>query len=152
MNEKKQAINQKWKQVSQDSILDFQNILNILNRYYSQFESSNPKTESSLFREEVGKAREEDLEIYLKKFGRYEYLIFAIIHTENGKKSDSWIHIDGVSEERDGFKKKNLLNHPVFEIICMQDIFEKSIELEDISPDQEYPESANNPRVKKKAE
>ena len=64
---------------------------------------------------------------FVKKFGNYEYLIYSEIK-ENGEKvrSDTWIHIDGIGEERDLFTSKDILTHPVHNILCMRDLYKDS--------------------------
>ena len=67
-----------------------------------------------------------NLRIFLKKFGVYEFLIVVEITQPtqeelslfplSTKKMDSWIHIDGVSQERVYMKEKGRLEHPVFKI------------------------------------
>jgi hypothetical protein len=133
MNKKKKKEFQKtnWKKLQEKSIPEFQNILSILNRYYNQLDSSRNKTESFIFREDVSKESIENLEIYLKKFGEYEFLILAKINNFDRNRSDSWIHIDGISEERNSHTKANNSNHPVFQIVCLQDLYEEAVEVEE---------------------
>jgi|JI10StandDraft_1071094.scaffolds.fasta_scaffold245774_1 hypothetical protein len=40
---------------------------------------------------------------------------------------DSWIHVDGISQERILMKEKGILKHPVFNIISLQDILLKEL-------------------------
>ena len=106
-----------WKIVSEATqIKAFQRILGVLNRYYSDF---GKKSESLTFRELVEKSNTDDVEIQIKKFGGYEYLIKATV----GTLSDSWIHLDGIGEEREIHTSTNNLGHPVFSIVCLGDIY-----------------------------
>ena len=119
-----EAIPGEWKKLNSNGIIEFQNIIRILNRYYTAFSSEDKKTNTQKFREEISYTNPEKLEIYAKKFGNYEYLIYGEIQENNEKlKSDTWIHIDGIAEERDTFMNKEILSHPVFNIVCMSDIY-----------------------------
>jgi hypothetical protein len=122
-----EAIPGEWKRLDENGVLEFQNILRILNRYYDAFSSDKDKTETQKFREEASLIQPEKLEFFVKKFGNYEYLIYSEIK-ENGEKvrSDTWIHIDGIGEERDLFTSKDILTHPVHNILCMRDLYKDS--------------------------
>lgn len=118
-----------WKQLAETDKPEFQNILGILNRYYSQFSKDKEETQSFLppvkFRKDVEKSKPEEVSIYLKKFGKYEFLVYVEISGDKPRK-DSWIHIDGVQQERDDFLKKGIKTHPVFEITCLEDLYQKA--------------------------
>jgi hypothetical protein len=41
---------------------------------------------------------------------------------------DYWIHVDGIAEERERFRKSGTdLHHPVFELECLEDILENQL-------------------------
>jgi hypothetical protein len=107
------------KEFSQVQIIELQKIIKILNRYYNSFNKE--KSVSQSFRELVEQTQPENLKIEVRKFGNYEYLISAEI-VNRGK--DSWIHMDGISQERDELRKREILNHPVFSIVSLGDIFD----------------------------
>jgi len=102
---------------------EFKNIVRILNRYYNLNPSENHPSPAHTFREDIVQAKLDELRIFLKKFGSYEYLVVVEISTEKGARMDSWIHIDGVSQERIVMTEKGKLDHPVFRIISMEDLF-----------------------------
>lgn len=102
---------------------DFQNIVRILNRYYNLFPAANHPTPAHKFREDIVQSVIENLRVFLKKFGTYEFLIVVEISSPQGKRMDSWIHIDGVSQERVTMTEKGNLEHPVFRIVCLEDLF-----------------------------
>ena len=107
------------KEFNQVQIIELQKIIKILNRYYNSFNKE--KSVSQSFRELVEQSQPENLKIEVRKFGNYEYLISAeILH--RGK--DSWIHMDGISEERKTFIEKGITDHPVFKIVSLGDIFD----------------------------
>jgi hypothetical protein len=107
------------KEFNQVQIIELQKIVKALNRYYNSFNKE--KSVSQSFRELVEQSQPENLKIEVRKFGSYEYLINAeILH--RGK--DSWIHMDGISQERDELRKREILNHPVFKIVSLGDIFD----------------------------
>jgi hypothetical protein len=107
------------KEFSEVQIIELQKIIKVLNRYYNSFNKE--KTVSQSFRELVEETQPENLKISVRKFGSYEYLISAeILHRGN----DSWIHMDGISEERKIMLEKGITNHPVFSIVSLGDIFD----------------------------
>lgn len=108
----------------QKNIGDFKQILRILNHFYSGIREKISETE--MFREEIIHTKEENLEIFLKKFGDYEYLVAVKIQEEENSRMDSWIHIDGVLQEREFMKEIGNLNHPVFSIPCISDLYNNS--------------------------
>lgn len=105
---------------------DFKHIVHILNRYYDLCPSASHPSPAHLFREELVRTENESLRIFMKKFGRFEMLVVVEIHTEQGKKMDSWIHIDGISQEREMMAERGKTDHPVFKIVSMLDIFGRS--------------------------
>jgi hypothetical protein len=107
------------KEFNELQIVELQKIVKVLNRYYNSFNKE--KSVSQSFRELVEQSQPENLKIEVRKFGNYEYLISAEI-VNRGK--DSWIHMDGISQERDELRKREILNHPVFSIVSLGDIFD----------------------------
>lgn len=108
---------------------EFKRIVAILNRFYNLQPSSNHPTPAHIFREEIVFAEADKLRIFLKKFGRYEFLVVVEIKTELGKKMDSWIHIDGIAQERLIMKEKGKLDHPVFKITSLNDLYQNYTEI-----------------------
>lgn len=101
----------------------FKKILHSVNKYYA---FSNPKKSACQdFREEVVLTENENLDIFIKRFGEYEFFIGVKIYTKKGSRFDSWIHVDGVSQERVIMTEKNEY-HPVFDLPCITDLFEKN--------------------------
>lgn len=117
MNRATKAI---WKELKKKKD-EFQKILAVLNRYYHR--SGEELTQSQLFREKVASANKENIRIFLQKFGKYEYLILVKIFEQEEWREDSWIHVDGIQEEREQLKRRGLLNHPVFSITCLTDLY-----------------------------
>ena len=104
----------------------FYQILNVLARYYKQFELETQPTESQKFRDDLIETSPADCRVFFKKFTEFEYLIYAEIHEKNNIRSDYWIHVDGIAEERNEQKCRNNPEHPVFSIVCVSDLFEKN--------------------------
>jgi hypothetical protein len=119
---KRKKITETWYRLT-GGLDEFKNILSVLNRYYSNMSDS--KSESLKFREEVILTKDENLEVFIKKFGTYEYIIAVKIKKDGSEKIDSWIHIDGIIQEREMFEKMGNKEHPVFSIIAITDIFLK---------------------------
>lgn len=125
----------------------FMDMLQVLNRFYEATQVT--EDDSMRFRKDLvagsiieasGRKpkRYNDLflaatSIYIRKFGAYEYLVYVAVDSEGNHRSDSWIHIDGIAEEREQLTKKGVTDHPVFTITCMSDLYEHAVkaELED---------------------
>lgn len=101
---------------------EFQDILKILNRFYEQLPDEEPNP-TRQFREKILNADPENLRIFFKKFGLYEFIVAAEIKEKEGIQSDSWIHIDGIAQERAELSKIGLTGHPIFSITCISDLF-----------------------------
>jgi len=121
----KTSNNSEWMELIEEKD-EFKHTVNIMNRYYSLHPSASHPTPAHLFREELVRTENEALRIFMKKFGRFEMLVVVEIHTEQGKKMDSWIHIDGISQEREMMAERGKTDHPVFKIVSMLDIFGRS--------------------------
>lgn len=98
---------------------EFQRIMQILNSYYA----ATKKEEPTEIRKTLPELGEQDFQLFIKKFGTHEYLI----HVRVGRKNDSWIHIDGIGEERDRFKEQKLDDHPVFGIYSLGDLYRRTV-------------------------
>ena len=64
------------------------------------------------------------LQIFLKRNSEYEFKICVII--KETKEINWWYHIDGILEDRHEYQKENITNHPVFFIICINDLFQSN--------------------------
>ncbi len=121
-----------WREIVKGSKPNFIRIVQTLNRYYSQVDQGSLEDKGFQFRKALTELPEDAFSIFLKRFGKYEYLVHAKLSPKRIKKQDNplqmkedtWIHIDGIQEERDYFKKKGIEDHPVFLIEAMTDIFE----------------------------
>ncbi|MCZ8239180.1 MAG: hypothetical protein O9346_14460 [Leptospiraceae bacterium] len=117
---------EKWKELVERKS-DFQHILRVLNRYYENRESSAQLGQSHFFRKRLTEESENNFKIFIKKFGNYEYLIHAEIHAaKQSMEKETWIHIDGISEEREQLEKQGITEHPLFSIIGVGDLFQES--------------------------
>lgn len=105
---------------------DFLHIINVLNRYYDMYPPKNHPSESHQFREDLTRTPVQNIRIFLKKFGDYEFLISAEILEADNKRMDSWIHVDGIKQERNELEGKGIHDHPVFQIVCLTDLYEDS--------------------------
>lgn len=116
--------NEKWMELI-DKKDEFQSIIAVLNRYYNLNPPKNHPSSAYRFREELVIASLDSIRVFIKRYGQYEYLIAVEILQESNKKMDSWIHIDGIQQERDELKSKNVVEHPVFNIFCISDLYSK---------------------------
>ncbi|TGM97414.1 LIC_13246 family protein [Leptospira dzoumogneensis] len=113
-----------WMKLKTDQ-LGFLGIIHSVNRFYDSLQGSQ-SNELRYFRRKLVRTDFRYSKIFMKKFGDYEYLIYARIETRGKSESDSWIHIDGIRMERDEMKAKGVKDHPSYEIRCLSDIFESS--------------------------
>ncbi|MEI7011264.1 LIC_13246 family protein [Leptospira licerasiae] len=113
-----------WMKLQTDQ-LGFLGIIHSVNRFYDSLQGSQTK-ELRYFRRKLVRTDFRYSKIFMKKFGDYEYLIYARIETKGKSESDSWIHIDGIKMERDEMRAKGVKDHPSYEIRCLSDIFESS--------------------------
>jgi len=121
---------EKWMTLT-SNVREFLHILKVLNRFYDSHGVPNT-TECHLFRKRMVEVGDPSLmHIHICKIGSYEFLIHCRLVGEN--KESTWIHVDGIAEERERLIKISIDNHPVFGIACMTDLFEKYTE-----PDHEF--------------
>ncbi|TGL60861.1 LIC_13246 family protein [Leptospira sarikeiensis] len=113
-----------WMKLNTDQ-LGFLGIVHSINRFYDGIQGSQSK-ELRYFRKKLVRTDFRKSHIFLKKFGDYEYLIYARIESNGNSESDTWVHVDGIRMERDKMKAKGVRNHPSYEIRCLSDIFETS--------------------------
>lgn len=71
---------------------------------------------------------DESFRVYLKRFGNYEYLVTAEIIEGNSSRMDSWIHVDGIKQERDELLSQGNLSHPVHAVISLSDLYSGACE------------------------
>ncbi|TGK18080.1 hypothetical protein EHO61_11545 [Leptospira fluminis] len=113
-----------WRKLNKDT-LGFFRIVRTLNRYYDSIRQPE-NIDPTSFRKRLVDTVPEKTEIFFKKFGSYEYLVFARIFSRGKSESDSWIHIDGIRQEQDDMRERAVPDHPVFSIRCLSDIYEDS--------------------------
>ncbi|MDX1958831.1 MAG: hypothetical protein SFU98_09670 [Leptospiraceae bacterium] len=121
---KKKKKKAEWRALH-DGKAEFLKILSDLNSFYRE-RSRGTNVMISHFREEVAQKNPSELNILLMKFGYFEFLVWCEIIEETNNRAESWIHIDGISHEREQLKEAGILTHPVFEITCMNDLYEKA--------------------------
>lgn len=108
-------------------IKDFLGILKVTQKFYSMYPSSNHPSPAFLNREELLVA--DPLNIHLEVFRLTESYQYAVKAYDKSKREFdenicTWIHIDGIQQERDDYSKNNP-THPVFSIINLTDIFNR---------------------------
>lgn len=107
---------------SLDDKKELQKIVSILNRYCG---IKTPETEK---REKLVLTSPEKIKIRLKKFGENQFFVDCIILAD--KKKDfvkcDWLHVDAIVEERKIMTEKEKLDHPVFKIVCLSDLWDRA--------------------------
>jgi len=119
--EKKESLNsipvQSFKEFNVVQIQKFQKILKVLNQYYNTI-NYNKKSETQINRDRIEKENPENIILKVRKFGDHEYVVDAEI---KNVVRDTWIHFDGIAQERKLVKDKP--DHPIFQIECLEDIY-----------------------------
>ena len=107
---------------SLDDKKELQKIVNIINRYYG---IKTPVTEK---REKLVLTSPEKIKIRLKKIGDSQFFVDCIILAD--KKKDfvkcDWLHVDAIVEERKIMTERGNLDHPVFKIVCLSDLWDRA--------------------------
>lgn len=93
----KNTLKPDWKELTDKD--EFKNIVDILCRYYRKNDTS-IRTRSHLFREQIVKTDNDNLKIFIRQFDLFQYLLVVELSTSEGKKIDSWIHIDDIAQEK----------------------------------------------------
>ena len=124
-----------WKQITtENGKVEFVNIVGILTKYYN-LNSNAPKGKGQIFREKIIESNINDLKIFLKIFGEAEYIVVVEIKSNDKTEIDSWIHIDGIAKERQIIKRKGDLNHQIFKIVSLGDLYESHSEIVEKVPE-----------------
>jgi len=107
----------------------FQHIMMVLNRYYLQTEEHGIEhtDPSRQFRLDLVRMDTDNLKIFIKKFSNYEYLVYSELEEREEIRTDYWVHIDGIQQERDELASNGgREDHPVFSIYCMSDLYKNN--------------------------
>ena len=108
-----------WKEIKEETDKkEFQAIIHILNRYYSL--NNGVKNE---FREKLVLANSESFTVKLKAMAGNSFSV--LVELDNAL--ETWIHLDGIVEERETMTEKGNLDHPVFKIVCLTDLYENAV-------------------------
>ncbi|WP_411823712.1 LIC_13246 family protein [Leptospira sp. 'Mane'] len=105
---------------------EFQHILRVLNHYYEACSIQNTKLQK--FRQVLVESPAAKIRVFLSKIGDYEYYVSACILTRSPE-TQTWIHVDGISEERSRMLAIGNRNHPVFSITSLGDLFSDHTEV-----------------------
>ncbi|WP_061243536.1 LIC_13246 family protein [Leptospira interrogans] len=119
-----------WKEVDSAGMIKFYQILKVLNCFYDL----GVKNKRREFKNQLLKSS--NVKIYLRKLNKYSYLVFAEISDSGSILQDDWIHIDEIQEARDRFKSIGNLDHPVFNIPCLTEVYEEHSDVIDYIPER----------------
>ena len=112
------AVKETWKEIKEETDKkEFQKIIHILNRYYAL---SGVKNE---FREKLVLANSESFTVKLKAMAGNAFSVLV----ELDNVLETWIHLDGIVEERKTMTEKGNLDHPVFKIVCLTDLYKNAV-------------------------
>ncbi|MCG6140564.1 hypothetical protein EHR01_09800 [Leptospira mtsangambouensis] len=98
---------------------EFLHILRILNHYYEM--RGETKSKQYAFRRHLADSSPESVQIFFSKLGPFEYQVACRVLPE--EQVETWIHIDGIAEERERLKQIGNTEHPVFSLVCLGDLF-----------------------------
>ena len=114
------AVKENWKEIKNETDKkEFQKIIHILNRYYSL--NNGAKNE---FREKLVLSNSQSFTVKLKSM---EGNAFSVL-VEMDNVLETWIHLDGIVEERKIMTEKANLDHPVFKIVCLTDLYKNAVD------------------------
>jgi hypothetical protein len=113
-----------WKELTSRKD-EFLHILRILNHYYEM--QSQTKNELYLFRRNLVERPPEQIRIFFSKIGTYEFFV-SVSQSLDLDALKTWLHMDGIAEERERFREIGNMDHPVFSITCLSDLFENATE------------------------
>ncbi|PJZ29846.1 LIC_13246 family protein [Leptospira kmetyi] len=99
---------------------EFRRIVSTLNRFYIPRIPFSKLNEGQRMRFRLAENPVKDFEVFFKKNRECEFLVFLKV---DGR-FESWIHLDGIQEERDRFLKEGKTDHDIFQIICLSDLYE----------------------------
>ncbi|MDF3820435.1 hypothetical protein P3G55_11015 [Leptospira sp. 96542] len=98
---------------------EFLHILRILNHYYEmRGETRSPQFQ---FRCQLVGSATDQVRIFFSRLGDYEFQVACSLGQEGP--FETWIHIDGIAEERSKLKGIGQSDHPVFQLVCLSDLF-----------------------------
>ncbi|TGK86298.1 hypothetical protein EHQ23_07795 [Leptospira bourretii] len=98
---------------------EFLHILRILNHYYEM--RGETKSKQYAFRRHLADSSPESVQIFFSRLGPFEYQVACRVLPE--EQVETWIHIDGIAEERERLKQIGNTEHPVFSLVCLGDLF-----------------------------
>ena len=108
-----------WKEIKNETDKkEFQKIVNILNRYYTIAEGKENE-----FRKKLVLEKPENFTVKLKLTEGNSFYVLV----ELDKVLETWVHIDGIFDERKIMTEKGNFEHPVFKIVCLTDLYENAV-------------------------
>ena len=113
------AVKETWKEIKEETDKkEFQAIIHIVNKYYAL--NNGVKNE---FREKLVLSNSENFSVKLKAMAGNSFSVLV----ELNNVLETWIHLDGIVEERKTMTEKGNLEHPVFKIVCLTDLYENAV-------------------------
>ncbi|WP_061298463.1 LIC_13246 family protein [Leptospira borgpetersenii] len=115
-----------WKELDAQGVKKFKEILGIIDRFRSiSIKTKNTKDSPWKFKQDLLKS--ENIRVFvLPTIDGHVFLIRCEIYGKGKTRSDEWIHVDGIQEARDVFREAGILSHPVFEIVCLSDLYHET--------------------------
>ena len=113
------AVKETWKEIKEETDKkEFQAIIHIVNKYYAL--NNGVKNE---FREKLVLSNSENFSVKLKAMAGNSFSVLV----ELNNVLETWIHLDGIVEERKTMTEKGNLDHPVFKIVCLTDLYKNAV-------------------------
>lgn len=117
-----------WKEVDSVGKIKFNEILRVLNNFYDSMVKNKARDFKFLL------PQAQNTKIYLQKLDDFSYLVFAEIIEPESTMRENWIHIDGIKEEQERFTSLGILDHAIFDIPCLTQIYDYHSEVVDFKP------------------
>lgn len=117
-----------WKEIVKDKG-ELQNIVRIL----TDFDTRTGRVEhyvdqyTHYLRKAISVSLESETRIFVKYLSGFRFLVVGEIHGPCGFTATSWVHDDGIMNERED--KSGEPSHPVHSIVCLTDLYKEAVSL-----------------------
>lgn len=117
--------------IRSEDVKEVQKILSLL-ADFSEKVSRTAKDAEHHARKALAAGDEEEVSFRIAKIGGgdFLYIVEGNLRAQSKETSVStvWIHEDGIAQERVDFMQAGQAHHPVFDIVCLTDLYGKAVE------------------------
>ncbi|WP_036096573.1 LIC_13246 family protein [Leptospira weilii] len=122
--------NSVWKEIDSVGKIKLNEILRVLNNFYDSMVKNKTRDFKFLL------PQAQNTKIYLQKLDDFSYFVFAEIIEPESTMRDNWMHIDGIKEEQVHFTSLGILDHPIFDIPCLTEVYDNHSKVVDFDPNR----------------